>query len=58
MKLKAETTVKEIDQKLLYFITIDVLNIEQQHPSSMDTITLPMTPIIKVISINTPCHWN
>ena len=47
MKLKAETTVKEIDQKLLYFITIDVLNIEQQHPSSMDTITLPMTRIIK-----------
>ena len=27
-KLKVETTVIEIDQKLLYFITIDVLNIE------------------------------
>ena len=34
IKLKFETTVKERDQQLLDFITIDVLNIEQKHPSS------------------------
>ena len=28
MKIKVETTVKEIDKQLLDFITIDVLNIE------------------------------
>ena len=30
-KLKVETTIKERDQQLLEFITIDVLNIEQQN---------------------------
>ena len=51
MKLKVETTSKEIYQQLLDFITIDVLNIEQQHPSIQYIITLPMTTIIK-ISLN------
>ena len=47
MKLKVEITAKERDQHLLEFITIDVLNIEQQHPSSQDIITLPMNPSIR-----------
>ena len=34
MKLKVETIFKERDKKLLDFITIDVRNIEKQHPSS------------------------
>ena len=46
MKLKVETTVKEIYQQLLEFVTIDVLKIEKQHTSSQYIITLPMTPII------------
>ena len=45
-KLKFETTVKEIYQQLLDFVTIDVLNIEQKNPSDQDIITLPMIPII------------
>ena len=46
MKLKVETTVKEIYQQLLEFINIDVINIEQQHTSSQCFITLTMYPII------------
>ena len=46
MNLKIESIVEEIHQKLLDFITIDVLKIEQQHISSQDIITLPMNPII------------
>ena len=45
MKIKFETKVKERYQQLLYFITINVLKIEQQHPSGKDIIILPMTPI-------------
>ena len=33
-------------KKLLYFITIDILKLEQQYPSSQDIITLPMSSII------------
>ena len=46
MKLKVKTTVKERYQQLFDFITIDVITIEQKHPSSQDIITLPMTPTI------------
>ena len=46
-KLKFEITVKEIDQQLLYFINIDLLNIEQQNYSDQYIINLPITPIIK-----------
>ena len=46
IKPKVETKVKERYHQLLDFITIYVFNIEQQHPSSQDIITLPMTPII------------
>ena len=45
MKLKVETTFKEMDQQLLDFITIDILKIEHQHPSCQHIITLHMTPI-------------
>ena len=45
-QLKVETSAKEIDQKLLEFITIDILKLEQKHPSGQDIITLPMNPII------------
>ena len=56
-KLKIETTVKEIDQKLLDSITFDVFNIEQQHPSIQDIITLPMTPIINSSFNKHPMAW-
>ena len=46
IKLIVETSAKEIDKQLLYFITIDILKLEQQYPSSQDIITLPMNPII------------
>ena len=39
-------TVKKIYQQFLWFVTIDVLKIEQQHSLYQDIITLPMTPII------------
>ena len=57
MKLKVETTVKERYQKVLEFITIDVLNIEQQHPSSRDIITLLMTLIINSSFNKRPMLW-
>ena len=47
MKVKVETSVKKRDQRLLEFITIDVINIEQQHNSSWGIITLTTTPIIR-----------
>ena len=46
IKLKVETIIKERDQRLLDFITIYVINIEQQHPSSQYITTLTITPII------------
>ena len=46
IKFKVETSAKERDQNLLDFITIDILKLEHQHPSSQDIITLPMNPII------------
>ena len=42
-KLKVETSVKEINQQLLEFIKIDVINIEQHNSSDHDIITLLMT---------------
>ena len=57
MKLKVEITAKERDQQLLEFITIDVLNIEQQHPSSRDIITLLMTLIIISSFNKRPMLW-
>ena len=55
--LKVETTVKDIDQPLLGFVTIDVLNIKQHYPSSQYIITLPMTPIINISFNKTPISW-
>ena len=45
-KLKVRTVIKEKEQQLLEFITIDVLKIEQQIYRDHDILTLPMTPII------------
>ena len=46
IKLKVDTTENETYQQLLESTTIDVLKIEQQHPSSQDIITLTMNPNI------------
>ena len=48
IKLKVETSSKERDQQLLYFITIDIIKLEQKHTSSQDIITLTMSPIINI----------
>ena len=45
-KIKVETTSKEREQQHLEFITIYVIKIEQQHPSSQDIITITTDPII------------
>ena len=39
------------------FITIDVINIKQQHPLYQDTITLFMTPIINSYFNKHPISW-
>ena len=57
MKLKAETTAKERDQKSLDFMNIDVIKIEQQHPSSQEIITIPMTPITNSYFNKHPISW-
>ena len=57
IKFKFETSAKEIDQKLLYFIIIDILKLEQQHPSSQYIITLPMNPIINSSFNKHPMSW-
>ena len=62
MKLKFVTTVKERYQRLLNFITTDVLEIQQQNSSRQYIFTLPITPIIKssfnkhVMSWELICH--
>ena len=45
-KFKVETSAKNIYQQLLEFVTINILKLEQQHPSSQYIITLPMNSII------------
>ena len=57
IKFKVETTAKEIDQQLLDFITIDILKLEQKHPSSQDIITLPMNTIINSYFNKHPIIW-
>ena len=47
-KIKAETEVKEIDQKLLDFITSEIIKVEQQKYPEQDIITFPMTQIINI----------
>ena len=46
IKFKVETSAKERDQNILYFITIDILKLEQKHPSSWDIINLSINTII------------
>ena len=57
IKLKVEIAVKERDQQLLDFINIDIIKIEQQHPSFQVIITLPMTPIINISLNKHPISW-
>ena len=57
IKSKVETSDKERDQQLLEFIAIDILKLEQKHPSSRDIITLPMNPIIKCSFSKQPTPW-
>ena len=57
IKSKVETSSKEKDQQLLDFITIDAINIEQQHPSDQGIITLTMTPIINSYLNKHPMTW-
>ena len=44
IKFKVETSAKERDQQLLDFITICILKLEQQQPSSQGIINIPMNP--------------
>ena len=57
IQFKVETLSKERYQQLLYFITIDILKLEQQHPSSQDIITLPMNPRINICFNKHPMSW-
>ena len=41
----------------MYFVTIDSLKIEQQHPSGQEIITLPTTPIINSYFNKHPMSW-
>ena len=56
-KLKVETIVKEIYKQLLEFITIDVLNIDQQDFSDQDIINPLMNPIINSYFNKHPMAW-
>ena len=56
-KLKFGTKVKERDQQLLHFITIDVIKFEQQKYPYHDIITLPMNPIINISFDKYPMSW-
>ena len=57
IKFKVETTVKERYQQLLDLINIDILKLEQKHPSSQDIITLPITPILDHSLKKHPISW-
>ena len=57
IKFKVETSAKERDQQLLDSISIDVTNIEQQHYSDQDIITLPMNPIINSYFNKNTMSW-
>ena len=57
IKFKVETSVKEIYQQLLDFITIDLLKIEQTHPSSQEIVTLTMNSIINNSFNKHPMSW-
>ena len=56
-KLKVETRVKERDQQLLDFITIDVIKIEQKQYPDQDIITLTMNLIINSSFNKHPMSW-
>ena len=45
-KIQSWNIIQRKNQKVLDFITIDMLKLDQKNTSSQDIITLPMTPII------------
>ena len=57
MKYKFGATGKGRDQQLLDFITIDVIKIKHQRPSSKDIITIHTTPIINRSFKKHPISW-
>ena len=57
IKFKFETSVKERYQQLLDFITIDIINLEQQYYSNKKIITLPMNQITNSYSSKHPMSW-
>ena len=48
VKFKVKTSAKERYQQLFYFVSIDILNIEQKHTSSKDIINISINPIINI----------
>ena len=56
-KLNVDSTFKEKYQKLLEFITIYVVRVEQQQSIYQDIITLPMNPIINSYFNKHPMKW-
>ena len=57
IKLKVETSSKERDQLLLYFINIDIIKLKHKYPSSQDIITLPTNPVINIYFSEHPISW-
>ena len=56
-KFKVETSSKERDQRLVEFITIDILKLEHQNLSSEDNINIPMNPTINSSFNKHPVSW-
>ena len=58
IRFKVETSAKERYQQIFNFITIYILKLGQQHPSSQYIITLPMNPIINSSFNKQPMSWD
>ena len=56
-KVKVETESREIYQKLLDFIKIEITEVEQQKSTENDIINLPMDPIVNISSSKHPMSW-
>ena len=56
-KVKVESESREIYQKLLYFIKIEIIEVEQQKSTENDIINLPMDPIVNISSSKHPMSW-
>ena len=56
-KIKVETQSKERDQKILYLITIEIINVERQKSPVNYIITLTMYPILNISFNKHPISW-